>query len=107
MSQPALATTPTHEPSLLGLFHLHRTNWLRRSRTSQDILGELLAARPASIEGLIAGTSADVDDGQLRSARDRLSRLEAVAPGRREVRTLRHEREILKNAAAFFASEYR
>ncbi len=85
----ALRIAPGCEPALLGLFRLHRANWLRRSRSAQDLLDELLSLRPDSIEGLIAGASADVDDGQQKSARERLARLEALAPGRREVRTLR------------------
>lgn len=85
----ALKLAPAHERSLLGLYRLHRTNWLRHSRTAQDVLDELLAVKPNSIEGGIAGASADLDDGQLKSCRERISELEKVAPGRREVRTLR------------------
>lgn len=85
----ALRLDPTHEGAALGLFRLHRYNWQRKSRSAQDILNEFLSARPDSIEGLIAAASADVDDGQLKSARERLARLEKIAPGRREVRTLR------------------
>ncbi|HEV8113960.1 MAG TPA: tetratricopeptide repeat protein [Planctomycetota bacterium] len=85
----ALRLAPGHEAALLGLFRLHRANWQRHSRTAQDILDELLVLKPDSIEGALAGTSADLDDGQLKSCRERLARLEQVAPGRREVRTLR------------------
>jgi len=84
----ALRIDPGHEASLLGLFRLHRTNWLRRSRTAQDILDELLELRPASIEGRIAGASADLDDGQLKGCRETLAGLVEIAAGRREVRTL-------------------
>ena len=79
---------PGHEASLVGLFRLHRTNWLRQSRSASDILDELLTLKPSSIEGLIAAASADLDDGQLKSCRERLALLGALAPGRREVRGL-------------------
>jgi tetratricopeptide (TPR) repeat protein len=85
----ALRIHPSHEGAALGLFQLHRYNWQRKSRSAQEILATFLAARPSSIEGLIAGASADVDDGQLKSARERLARLGELAPKRREVRTLR------------------
>ncbi|MFN0008864.1 MAG: tetratricopeptide repeat protein [Planctomycetota bacterium] len=79
---------PGFEPALLGLFRLHRWNWLRRSRSAQDIQDEILGLRPESIEGRIAAASADLDDGRLKSARERLAALELLAPGRREVRTI-------------------
>ena len=49
------------------------------------------------------GRHAEIDDG----VRDALppSEREELRQLRREVRTLRHEREILKKAAAFFAKE--
>ena len=49
------------------------------------------------------GRHAEIDDG----VRDALApnEREELRHLRREVRTLRHEREILKNAAAFFARE--
>lgn len=84
----SLRIAPGFEPALLGLFRLHRMNWLRRSRSAQDIQDEILGLRPASIEGRLAAASADLDDGRLKSARERLAALEALAPGRREVRTL-------------------
>jgi tetratricopeptide (TPR) repeat protein len=80
---------PVHEGAALGLFRLHRYNWQRKSRSAQEILNEFLAARPTSIEGLIAAASADIDDGQLKSARERLTKLAELAPDRREVRTLK------------------
>jgi tetratricopeptide (TPR) repeat protein len=85
----ALKLAPGHEASLIGLYRLHRTNWLRRSRTAQDVLDELMALEPDSIEGRIAGTAADLEDGQLKTCREGLASLEALAPGRREVRELR------------------
>lgn len=84
----ALRIAPGHEASLLGLFRLHRTNWLRLSRSASDILDELLTLKPSSIEGLIAAASSDLDDGQLKSCRERLGALGKLAPGRREVRGL-------------------
>ena len=79
---------PGFEPALLGLFRLHRMNWLRRSRSAQDIQDEILGLRPESIEGRLAAASADLDDGNLKSTRERLGALESLAPGRREVKTL-------------------
>lgn len=79
---------PGFEPALLGLFRLHRWNWLRRSRSAQDIQDEILGLRPESIEGRLAAASADLDDGHLKRTRERLTALEALAPGRREVRTI-------------------
>ena len=79
---------PGFEPALLGLFRLHRTNWLRQSRSAQEIQDEILGLRPASLEGRIAAAAADLDDGRLKSARERLTALEALAPQRRELRTI-------------------
>jgi len=84
----ALELDPTHEGALVGLFELHRFNWRRQSRPAHEILDELLLHEPDSVEGLIAGCSADLDDGQLVAVRARLGRLRGLAPGRREVRTL-------------------
>jgi tetratricopeptide (TPR) repeat protein len=84
----ALDIHPGHEGALLGLFRLHRFNWNRQRRSPGEILGELLARRPRSIEGLLAGAAADLDDGQLRSARERLNLLGELCPKRRELRTL-------------------
>jgi tetratricopeptide (TPR) repeat protein len=85
----ALALDPTHEPSLLGLFALYRYNWQRRSKSAQGFLDEAFRARPNSIAAHVAGTAADIDDGQLKSARERLKLLGELAPARRDVRTLR------------------
>jgi len=84
----ALELCPLHEEATLALFELHRYNRSRRSRAPEEILGEFLAARPSSVEGWIGDVSADLSDGDLRGAREGLSRLETLAPGRREVRTL-------------------
>jgi len=85
----ALAQHPSHEGALLGLFHLHRANWQRQRRNAGQFLESLLAARPRSVETLIVATSADIDDGLAKSARERLAILEEIAPRRRAVRTLR------------------
>ncbi len=84
----ALTINPRHESATLGLFELNRFNWNRQSRSPTEILSEWLRLRPASIEGLLIGASADLDDGQLVSARERIAQLEKLAAGRRELRTL-------------------
>lgn len=96
----ALGLHPTHEPSLLGQFALHRYNWQRTSKSAQDFLDECFRARPDSIAAHVAGASADIDDGQLKSARERLQRLSALAPGRRDVRTLRAAMCFVEHDAA-------
>ncbi len=85
----ALERHASHEGALLGLFHLHRANWQRQRRNAGQFLESLLAARPRSVETLLVATSADIDDGLAKSARERLAMLEEVAPRRRAVRTLR------------------
>jgi len=84
----ALEHHATHEGALLGLFTLHRYNRRRTSRSPSSILAELLNAKPGSIDGILAGAAADLDDGQLRSARQRIVKLKKLAPARRELRTL-------------------
>jgi predicted Zn-dependent protease len=84
----AIRLAPTHEASLLGMFELGRVNWNRTNRAPQDYLSDLFAANPSSIPGLLAACGADLDDGQLVSARSRLDLLHRLAPKRREVRTL-------------------
>jgi tetratricopeptide (TPR) repeat protein len=103
---------PTHEAALLGLFALHRFNWNRQSRPPHEILGELLAAKPRSIAGLLAGAAADLDDGQLVAARERIATLEKLCPKRRELRTLQaalawieHAREACEQRLAELAAE--
>ncbi|MDP6762860.1 MAG: tetratricopeptide repeat protein [Planctomycetota bacterium] len=85
----ALELHPTCEGALLGLFELHRTNWRRTSEPAAHWLAKALKARPDSVAALLAGLSADLDDGRLRSARARLGRLESLAPRRRDVRAER------------------
>lgn len=84
----ALEVNAVHEGALLGLFELHRYNRRRRSRTPESILEELFAANADSIEGLLAATSAELEVGKLPTTREYLARLEELAPGRREARTL-------------------
>jgi len=79
---------PGHEAALLGLFGLHRYNFKRQSESPSEILEQLFAANPGSIEGWIARTAADLQDGQLKSAREGLAKLRGFAAARREVRTL-------------------
>jgi tetratricopeptide (TPR) repeat protein len=85
----ALRLHPTHAGAQLGLFALHRYNWQRQRESASEILARALTARPKSIRVLVAATAADLDDGQLKSARERLQILEGLAPARRDVRTLR------------------
>ncbi|QDV06833.1 hypothetical protein Poly30_23490 [Planctomycetes bacterium Poly30] len=109
----ALEIHGTHEDGLLVQFDLHRFNRRRVSKSPDEILGEIYAANPDSIRGLVAGASADLDDGKLVSVRAKLQRLDDLAPKRRDVRTLHaalswveHDREttaslledLLKNA---------
>jgi tetratricopeptide (TPR) repeat protein len=85
----ALRLHPTHEGALLGLYALHRYNWQRQRESAAEILDKALTPRPKSVRTLVAAASADLDDGQLKSARERLAVLESLAPQRRDVRTLR------------------
>ena len=84
----ALELHPAHEGALLALFLLHRHNWQLQRRSAHEVLAELLSARPDSIEALLMAASSDLDDGRLRSARQRAARLRQLAPARRELRTL-------------------
>ena len=80
----ALALHPEHEGARLGLFELHRFNWrLHRNQPSQ-FLDAVFQTRPDSLAGLLTRASAALDDGDLRTARAALARLEELAPGRRD-----------------------
>ena len=81
----ALELAPAYEPALLGLYDLHRKNWLRQSRSAADILDEILTARPDSIPALLRRVAAALDDGDLPRARATITRLEELAPARREL----------------------
>jgi len=84
----ALEIHPTHEGALLGQFTLHRFNRRRVSKSPEAILGELLKAVPTSVDGLVARAASDLEDGKLVEVRATLARLDELAPGRRDVRTL-------------------
>ncbi len=87
--EEALRLCKSHEGATLGQYELYRFNWLRRRKNAALILDEYLLQRPESIPALVAGTSANLDDGNLKRVRSRLSRLEKLAPQRRDVRALR------------------
>lgn len=84
----ALEIHGTHEDALLSRFTLHRFNRRRVSQSPEEILEAIMTARPDSIRGLVAGAAADLEDGKLVALREKLARLELLAPGRRDVRTL-------------------
>lgn len=86
--EEALRLDPQHEAAALGRYRVYRYNWQRQRESSQQMLNDLLARRPESIEALIVAAGADLDDGQLKAARERLKRLGELAPARRSVRTL-------------------
>ncbi len=108
----ALELNPICEGALLGLFELHRVNWRRTSKPAAHWLNEALSARPDSVAALLAGLSADLDDGRLRAARARLTHLRALAGGRREVRAeqaalawIEHRRDECAALLAVLAAE--
>ena len=112
MLRQALSIHDRHERALIELFRLGRLNWNRHSRSPHEWLGDVLAHHPNSVAALLEGTTADLEDGQLPSVRERLQRLEELAPGRREVRSLRavlawveHDRERARELLAELASE--
>ena len=78
----ALELNPICEGALLGLFELHRVNWRRTSKPAAYWLNEALAARPDSVAALLAGLSADLDDGRLRAARGNAGRGGRLIEGR-------------------------
>ncbi len=101
MYDEALRLNPTHEGALLGLFELHQVNWHRHKRRAGDFLRTMLELRPNSVEAHLAACSNNLRVGKLPVVRSELSRLEELAPDRREVRTLRaamawveHDREL-------------
>ncbi len=85
----AIELNAADEGALLGLFELYRFNWRRQSVSAWDYLDELFAARPASVDALLAAATAELEVGRLPDVRKRLARLEGLAPERREVRSLK------------------
>ncbi len=81
-----LVLHPEHEGARRGMFELYRFNWRRSRTTPAEILDAIFAARPRSIDGLVARASAALDDGALLAARRDLATLEELAPNRRDVR---------------------
>jgi predicted Zn-dependent protease len=84
----ARSANPRNESALVNLVELYRLNWRRSHFEAGALLGELLAARPDSIDGLLLAAELELLLGDLAAARLRLARLEQLAPGRRAVRTL-------------------
>jgi tetratricopeptide (TPR) repeat protein len=96
----ALRLNASHEGALLGLYHLHRVNWLRQRRNASDFLNKMLELRPQSVEAHLAAAGNHLRVGRLPGVRVELAALELIAPMRREVLTLRaslawveHDRE--------------
>lgn len=84
----ALRVNPSHEGALMGLFELHRVNWLRHRRSASEFLRTLLELRPQSVDAHLAAASNNLRVGKLPVVRSELRFLESVAPGRREVQSL-------------------
>jgi transposase len=91
--------TPPYTPE----FRREAVQLLKRSGRSIPQLAKELGVSPQSLRNW--ANQLDVDEGKAEglssSEREELRRL------RREVKVLAEEREILKKAAAFFASESR
>ncbi len=110
--EEALRLNKTHEAATLGQYELYHFNWMRRRKDAGTILNDYLRLRPGSLPAQVAATSADLDDGDLKSVRVRLVRLERAAPARRDVRALRaalawieHDREGCQKLLAALAAE--
>lgn len=84
----ALDLAPGHPDALLGLFRLRRVNWKKSREPASEVMAKALAARPRSVEVLLAACAYDLEDGKLPSVRARLKELDLLAPGRRELQTL-------------------
>lgn len=85
----ALDINKQHEPALLGLFELGRFNWNRQRTPPHEYLERALAAAPRSVRALSAGAWADIADGKLPAARERIDALAAIAPELRGLAALR------------------
>lgn len=86
LAREALRVDRESEGARLLLFELSRWNWTRTQDSPEELLEAVFAARPDSLEGLLARTSAALDDGDLPTARTALARLLELAPRRRAVR---------------------
>ena len=86
----ALQIHPTHERGLARAVHAcaSLSTGTDRAVRPRKSWASSCGARPRSVPGLLAGLSADLDDGQLVSARERLEILRELAPAHRQVRTL-------------------
>ncbi len=112
MYNAALELNPKHEGALLGQFELHRTNYHRQKRSASEFLSRARELRPASVNAGVAACSSALTVGKLPSVRASLKHLESLAPGRRDVRSLRaalawveHERERCEELLAELARE--
>lgn len=85
----ALELNKQHEAALLGLFELGRFNWNRQRVAPHEYLERALAAAPRSVRALVAGAWADVADGKLPAARERVALLEQIAPSHRPLLSLK------------------
>ncbi len=85
----ALDINKQHEPALLGLFELGRFNWNRQRTPPHEYLERALNAAPRSVRALLAGAWADIADGKLPAARERIDTLESIAPSLRGLAAVR------------------
>jgi|GEM_PF-434184 len=77
---------PVSQPALLALVELYRLNWRRSHLESDALLDELLAARPTSIDGLLARAEGELLIGDRAGARASVAAAAELAPQRRLVR---------------------
>lgn len=84
----ALRLNPSHEGALMGLFDLHRVNWLRHRRRASQFLRTMLELRPESVDAHLAAAANNLRVGKLPVVRSELRRLMQLAPERREVQSL-------------------
>ena len=103
----ALRLNPSHERALLGLYNLHRVNWLRHRRRAGDFLSKMLELRPDSVDAHLASAANSLRVGKLPHVRYELAILSDLAPGRRDVLTLaaalgwvEHKREVCTKTLA-------